>query len=113
MGMSSISENSTNSQSPYLSDSNPGRTPSSSGRTISREQEQIERERIESEREAQQTLNHIKDSYEKQIATETARNDELLETQRNRGYENIRDLKRSQQAEISKMRKTGEDDIAQ
>ncbi len=102
MEISPLAKNTQNIKSSFLNDSNSARpTPSQ------------EREMIEQQQQSQLDLNHIRDAYEKQSETESARNDDALETQRNRGYERLRDLKRAQQAELSQIRKRGEDEIAQ
>jgi HSP20 family molecular chaperone IbpA len=63
--------------------------------------------------DADMAINHIKDQYEKQTLAEDARTTDKIESQRNRGYEQLRDLQRQQQSQLRKMRRDGERDTSQ
>jgi HSP20 family molecular chaperone IbpA len=63
--------------------------------------------------DSEQALNQIRDSYEKQSSVASARNTDKIESERNKGYEQIRDLQRNQQVELRKMRRDGERSAAQ
>jgi len=62
------------------------------------------------QQEAESTINQIKDKYEKQELNELSREEASLDAQRNKGYQQLRDLKRTQQEEISRVRKDGENE---
>ena len=66
----------------------------------------------ETEREAGQELDRVKDDYQVQANTESAREDALIEKQKNKGYEAIRDLQRLQQAEMGRVRREGDRDLS-
>lgn len=59
----------------------------------------------------EQNLGEIRDEYTQQAVGESARNEAALEAQKRKGYEQIRDLKRMQQAELSKTRREGETEL--
>lgn len=71
---------------------------------ISEAHEQVEKAR----KDAQQELDYVKDEYVKDSEVQNARQQQALEEQRMRGYEQLRELKRSQEAELRKTRSEGD-----
>lgn len=63
----------------------------------------------ESEQESRQRLDQLKDEYSDQYSTETARQEEAYENLRNKGYESLSDLKRTQITEQKNQIKQGEE----
>jgi HSP20 family molecular chaperone IbpA len=66
----------------------------------------------DTQRETSWKLDRIKDEYQSQSTAEAARQEASIEAQKNKGYEQIRDLQRAQQQEINRVRRTGERDLA-
>lgn len=58
-------------------------------------------------------IDSIHDQYEKREISETERNLELIEKQRMKGYEQVRDLQRQQQAELGRVRRESERELSQ
>lgn len=57
------------------------------------------------------SLKELREQYERQSLTESARMDALLEQQRSKGYENLRDLQRAQRTEMMRIKREGEKQI--
>lgn len=60
------------------------------------------------EHEADQRINQLRDEYEKQYVTLESKQESTLDSQRNKGYEAIRDMKRAQEAEQRKVNRDGD-----
>ena len=71
-----------------------------------------EREIEDARKTADLRIDSIQDQFEKQETTETDRNLERLEKQRMKGYEQVRDLQRAQQADLARTRREGERELA-
>jgi HSP20 family molecular chaperone IbpA len=63
--------------------------------------------------EATSAVSQIKDEFERQAVHESIRQQTRLEGERTKGYEQIRDVQRNQQAQLRKMRRDGERDVSQ
>lgn len=64
------------------------------------------------QKQAEEGVNQIRDGYERQISSLNARQSQEFEKQKIKGYEQIRDLQRGQQAELRKLRREGESDLS-
>ncbi|MEO7161334.1 MAG: Hsp20/alpha crystallin family protein [Bdellovibrionia bacterium] len=60
------------------------------------------------ENELEQNLSYVRDNYQKQLASEEAHHEAILEAQRLKGYRNLKELQRSQTEEISRVRQEGD-----
>src|SRR4051794_13383004 len=60
------------------------------------------------EAEQEQNMSFVRDQFQKQFVSEEAHQEALLESQRMKGYENLRDLQRGQTEELNKVRKDGD-----
>jgi HSP20 family molecular chaperone IbpA len=67
----------------------------------------------DAENEAALGSEHIHDEFERSSAAELQRNEVTLESQRQKGYEELRNLKRAQQAEINRVKREGQDQMAE
>ncbi len=66
----------------------------------------------EVERETSQRIDIAKADGMLQQEAEAARSEEAVESQRRKGYERLRDMKRAQQAEVNQLKREGERDLA-
>ncbi len=62
--------------------------------------------------QANETIDQIRDRFEKQSQAENQKQESALDAQRLKGYEQIHKLKHSQQKELSKIRKQGDIDLS-
>ncbi|MEK6706074.1 MAG: Hsp20 family protein [Bdellovibrionota bacterium] len=60
------------------------------------------------EKEMADRIEHLRDEFEKQYTFESTRLENSLESQKQKGYENLRELRRSMQTEIERVRREGE-----
>jgi HSP20 family molecular chaperone IbpA len=67
----------------------------------------------EAQAEASASIQHIQDGYQEQSQAENVKSEDVLQKQRLHGYEALRDLKRSQEAELSRVRREGETNLSQ
>jgi HSP20 family molecular chaperone IbpA len=122
------------SKPPAFSGSGPAKTPKSSrgtsalgaegeSREATRAAMQMQREASqqiaattkavqEARREADSQIDEIRDQYEVRADAAAAREEEAYNSQRQNGYERLKDLKRNQEAELHRVRREGERDIA-
>jgi HSP20 family molecular chaperone IbpA len=81
-------------------------------REANRRINQAEKEIEDARNTAETRVGMIHDQYDKREADEEARRLELVEKQRLKGYEEIRELKFAQAAELNRVRREGERDLA-
>src|SRR5688572_292097 len=62
----------------------------------------------EAEKQASQEVDYVKEDARRQTAAELERQDQAALAQRNKGYENLRDLKRRQEEELARVKREGE-----
>ena len=67
----------------------------------------------DAQNEANVSLEHIRDGFEQEESNQTEKSQEALEKQRLKGYEELRDLKQKQQAELGRVHREGERDLKQ
>jgi HSP20 family molecular chaperone IbpA len=60
---------------------------------------------------ANHELDQVRDQYASRSEMETARQEDAIEKQKNKGYERLRELKRAQEAEIHRVKREGERDL--
>ncbi|MGK5083914.1 Hsp20 family protein [Bdellovibrionota bacterium FG-1] len=65
----------------------------------------------EAQRVASERIDSMRDRYEKHEEEETTRQSDLLEKQRNKGYEELREMQRVQQADLNRTRREGEREL--
>jgi HSP20 family molecular chaperone IbpA len=78
------------------------------GRQISAAEKQIE----DAQRDAGTRIDQIRDTYEKRESDESIRGEEVVEKERLKGYEALRDLQRSQASEMTRVKNEGERDLS-
>jgi HSP20 family molecular chaperone IbpA len=57
---------------------------------------------VQTEREANQTIDHLRQQHEQEYVALSSREEAALDSQRIKGYESLRDLKRAQQLDLRK-----------
>jgi HSP20 family molecular chaperone IbpA len=57
-------------------------------------------------------MNNLKENYERQALAEDSRQETLLASEKNKGYENLRDLQRTQAAELARVKREGENELS-
>jgi HSP20 family molecular chaperone IbpA len=62
----------------------------------------------QAETEQEETLSYIRDKYQQQFVSEEAHHEAILEAQRLKGYQNLKNLQRSQTEEMSRVRQEGD-----
>ena len=78
----------------------------------SREQmAQIQRQMQDASREGEETISHLHDSYEKQSVDTSSRQENALNEQRMKGYEELGRLKRDQEVERHRIQASGEKEL--
>lgn len=65
------------------------------------------------DREGQAAVEALKTNYEKEALAESSRTETSLESEKLKGYEKIRDLQRAQAAELARVKRQGESDLAE
>lgn len=65
----------------------------------------------ERQRETEGQLGRMQDEYERQRLAESGREQAALDSERSKGYEQLRELQRVQQNELRKVRREGEDEL--
>jgi HSP20 family molecular chaperone IbpA len=73
---------------------------------------QIQEQTKQIEQEGQTQLDHMKENYERDTLAETARTENQVASEKLKGYEQLRDLQRTQNAEISRVKREGETELA-
>ncbi len=76
---------------------------------ITRAEERVK----QAERDAHKKIDQIRDDYVKQAERERVRDENALETQKERGYESLRNQKLALQADLRRDRRDGDQDVAQ
>src|SRR5688572_11486505 len=66
----------------------------------------------QTEMEADRALHQIQDEFERRSLNEKFKQEAELDSQRSKGYEQIRDIQRMQQQQINKLKRDGEADKA-
>src|SRR4051812_24747559 len=91
-------------------------TPNRNAQQAAHEAEKDARDRInlaqqrarEAELQAEEELKVVKDDFNKQTAVTIDRGEQAQVVQKNKGYENLRDLKRRQDEELARVKRDGE-----
>jgi len=99
--------------SPSNSDDSPLFKAYSAEREASRRIESAGQSVKDAQTAAQLSLERVQDTFEKQNAAESARNQLALQNQQLKGYEQVRDLQRSQQTDLRRLRTSGEKELSQ
>ena len=64
------------------------------------------------EKEGRSAVDHLKDEYTRQSSAESARDEAALESQKQKGYETVRQAQRAQAQELARLRREGEAELA-
>ncbi len=73
---------------------------------------QIQEQSKQVAHEGQAQIDHLKENYEHEFLTESAREENQIANEKLKGYEKLRDLQRTQNAEISRVKREGEAELA-
>jgi HSP20 family molecular chaperone IbpA len=66
----------------------------------------------QSERDSEVQLSHVRAENDQELTSERVRNESAIESQRTRGYEELRELQRRQAAEVGRVKREGERELA-
>jgi HSP20 family molecular chaperone IbpA len=81
--------------------------------TQSRERvDRAEQAASDAEAEINERLDRVRDDYQRESEMESVRNETAITAQKTKGYEQLRDLQRAQEAELAKVKREGEKELA-
>lgn len=98
--------------SPTSSAANPERAAEQAERDANKRIVAAQKRAEQTERETEDQMNRTRDEFVSRESAESARQEAAIESQKLKGYEALRDLKRAQEQEIRRTRREGERDLA-